>query len=77
LTFLQALRRSRWVRAGGIVLAVGWTPLLLFALVDWLAGTRSNPIGFGLLMCLSTPIGIGLVVVGAVAAFTSSRALGP
>jgi hypothetical protein len=73
LSLLDAATRSRWVRAGVVVLAVGWTPLLLFAFVDWLSGSRSNPIGFGLLMCLSTPVGAGLILVGLVAAFRLTR----
>lgn len=73
MTFVQAALQSRWTRAGAVVWLVGWAPLLLYVLVDWMTGGRGNPIGLGLLMVCSTPIALGLVVAGLVDATRRSR----
>ena len=58
--------RSDPLRAGLLVLAVGWTPLLLVVAAELLGLVRdANPIGFGLLSFVATPIGLGLIALGA------------
>ena len=61
---------DRFVKAGLLTLACGWTPLLLeiaFGPAD------SNPIGLGLLMVISTAIALILfAIAGLRALFRSS-----
>ncbi len=57
--------RSRWVRAGGIVFAVGSLPLLLVGLADLIGLLHDpNPIGLGLLFLAAAIVGTLLALIG-------------
>lgn len=65
--------RSTWVRAGVTLLVVGWVPLLLYVAHELLTGGKGNPIGLGLLMVCSTPVGLVLIVIGLMQAAKRAR----
>jgi hypothetical protein len=68
-TWLATVARSRFFRAGVWLLAIGWTPLLLYVAYESLSGaTGGNPVGLGLLMFFSTPVALGLIAIGVVTA---------
>lgn len=65
MELLRCLYRATLLRAAAVVLAVGWTPLLLYVLWEKLSGqTGGNPIGLGLLMVAATLLGVLLLVLG-------------
>lgn len=73
-TFALAVKESRLVRTGLVLLAVGWTPLLLYVLYESFSGrTGGNPIGLGLLLFFSTPIASVLILVGVVVSAIAAR----
>lgn len=73
-SFTHTLTRSRLVRAGLALLAIGWTPLLLYVAYESVSGqTGGNPIGLGLLMFFSTPIAVVLLLFGIVASAVARR----
>lgn len=54
------------LRAGLVVLALGWAPLLCIIAAESLGLVHdANPIGFGLLSFVATPAGLGLIAIGA------------
>lgn len=62
---MQRARASWCFRAGGILLAIGWTPLLAYVLWETLSGQRGgNPVGLGLLLLFSTPPAVLLLAIG-------------
>lgn len=74
-SFPSFLKSSRLVRAGLLLLLIGWSPLLLYIAYESLSGqTGGNPIGLGLLMFFTTPVAIVLLVVGGIAAAVATRA---
>ena len=61
--------RATW--AAGIVLVLGWLPLIV---VGTLGGPGANPVGLGLLAMLSTPVALLLGCAGIVRGFLRWRA---
>lgn len=60
---------SRFVKAGLVVMAAGWAPLLYeitFGPAD------SNPVGLGLLMVIATAVGLILFAIAGLLAFFRS-----
>jgi len=73
-SWLGALRSSRFFRAGLLLLAIGWGPLLLYVAYESLSGaTGGNPVGLGLLMFFSTPVALVLLAIGIVSATVAAR----
>lgn len=61
---------DKFVKAGLLTFAAGWTPLLLeiaFGPAD------SNPVGLGLLMVIATAIALILFAIAGLRAFFSPR----
>ena len=61
--------RSRWTRAGLVLMAVGWTPLwaiILLAKVGLWPDPNPTPIGPGLLFFFTAWPAIGCLAVGAI-----------
>jgi hypothetical protein len=73
LSLREEAMRSTFVRAGVTLLVIGWLPLLLYVAYELLTGAKGNPIGLGLLMVCSTPVGLVLIVIGLVQAAKRAR----
>ena len=56
----MAPQRFNFGKAAGVVLAIGWVPLIVYIVIDAVSGGGGNPIGLGLLGVLSTFLAIGL-----------------
>ncbi len=68
--------RSRWVRAGLVLLIVGATPLvaiILAAQIGLWPDPNPNPIGPGLLFFFSGMVGTGCLAIGAVLVWLELR----
>ncbi len=70
-TIVACILASRATWAAGIVLVLGWLPLIV---VGALGGPDANPVGLGLLAMLSTPVVLLLGCMGIVRGFLRWRA---
>ena len=69
--------RSRWIRAGVVVLALGTLPLLAVVVAAGLGLTRDpnpNPVGLGVLFFFSGVVACVLIFIGIVRVALKSRA---
>ena len=59
---LKRWTAAAFAKAGGLLLAIGILPILLYA---WLGPAGGNPIGLGLLMVVLVPVGFLLLGIAA------------
>ena len=59
---IRRFSAAAFAKAGGLLLAVGVLPILLYA---WLGPADGNPIGLGLLMVVLAPVGFLLLGIAA------------
>ena len=65
--------RLPFAKSAGLVLLVGWLPLLIHIPFDFFRGGGGNPIGLGLLMAASTFIAAILLVAQGVVSLVRWR----
>ncbi len=72
LDLIDAILAARGTKAAGLLLFVGWGPLLYVILFG---DKEANPIGLGLLAWLSTPFMMGAALTGCVSGYRRWKAL--
>lgn len=68
LTF-KGMFRSKLVRLGLIVWAVGCGPLIAVGIIGVLNGTNPNPVGLGIMTMFAAPAGLFCIGLGALLYF--------
>lgn len=55
-------QRFDFIKAAGIVLAIGWVPLIVYIVFDAMSGGGGNPIGLGLWAAVCSLLACGLFI---------------